>query len=74
MRKSTVTLGNPASEVSKRHLEEKIVFIRLRRKESGERKKERKRGKRERKEWHPSPLHLIWSLKCEPSVLKSFSQ
>ena len=59
MRKSTVTLGNPASEVSKRYLEEKIVFIRLRRKQRGERKKERR--KREREEWHPSPLHLIWS-------------
>lgn len=38
------------------------------------RKKERKRGKREREEWHPSPLPLIWSLKCEPSVLKSVTQ
>ena len=49
MRKSTVTLGNPASEVSKRHLEEKIVFIRLRRKQRGERKKERKKERKERK-------------------------
>ena len=48
MRKSTVTLGNPASEVSKRHLEEKIVFIRLRRKERGERKKERKKERKRR--------------------------
>ena len=52
MRKSTVTLGNPASEVSKRHLEEKIVFIRLRRKERGERKKERKK---EKNGIHPPP-------------------
>ena len=45
MRKSTVTLGNPASEVSKRYLEEKIVFIRLRRKQRGEREKEREKEK-----------------------------
>ena len=48
MRKSTVTLGNPASEVSKRYLEEKIVFIRLRRKQRGERKKEREGREKER--------------------------
>ena len=47
MRKSTVTLGNPASEVSKRYLEENIVFIRLRRKQRGERKKERKKEREE---------------------------
>ena len=44
----TVTLGNPASEVSKRYLKEKIVFIRLRRKQRGERKKERRKREREK--------------------------
>ena len=56
MRKSTVTLGNSASEVSKRHLEEKIVFIRLRRKESGERKKEREEREKEKNGIHPPVL------------------
>ena len=76
MRKSTVTLGNPASEVSKRYLEENIVFIRLRRKQRGERKKERKekeRKKERKRRMTSTPLPLIWSFKCEPSVLKSFS-
>ena len=36
-------IGKPCFGGSKRYLEEKIVFIRLRRKERGERKKERKR-------------------------------
>ena len=64
MRKSTVTLGNPASEVSKRYLEEKIVFIRLRRKQRGERKKERrkrerkKERKKEKNDIHPASFNM----------------
>ena len=58
MRKSTVTLGNPASEVSKRYLEEKIVFIRLRRKEREERKKERKKERKRRMSSIPPSFNM----------------